>query len=127
MSNLLNPRSAYHLQLLKQLQQRLLKASEAITPETIATLDSIVQAMEQQLPDVYEQGQDWLSHLATHQPQLVPAIERDLFWFFGGSCLHTLTDEEIERFQQLDEQEAEALAAGQTFDRHIAKQNIFAG
>ena len=34
----------------------------------------------------------------------MPVIERELFWFFGGECLHYLTDEEITQFQRIDEE-----------------------
>ncbi len=125
MSNQLSPRSQYHLELLLQLQQRLQRASEALSQDTLTALEDVIQALQQKTPSAYELGQDWLSNIATHQPQLVPAIDRDIFWFFGGSCLHTLTDEEIERFQQLDEQEAEAEVQQQPFDRASARQQLF--
>src|SRR5690606_30433744 len=72
-------------------------------------------------------GGDWLVHIFTHVPQLTPAIDRDLLWFFGGECLHFLTDEEISLFQQLDELEEENRQRGAVFDRQVAKQLLQAG
>lgn len=124
MSYVLTSRTQYHVELLQQLQQRLQKASEVVPAATLEALEEIIVALQHQQPHAHELGQDWLSTLATHQPQLVPAIERDLFWFFGGSCLHTLTDEEIESFQQLDEQADEAEQAGQAFDRTAVRKAL---
>ena len=42
-------------------------------------------------------GQQWLHRFLTHNPELAPAIHRDLLWFFGGDCLHFMPDEEIEK------------------------------
>ena len=48
-------------------------------------------------------GQWLITTIISHYPQHTPAVARDLFWYFGGDCLHFLGDEEISYFQQLDE------------------------
>ncbi|MGB0734051.1 MAG: PA2817 family protein [Pontibacterium sp.] len=49
------------------------------------------------------QGEALLSKLPIAYPDLVPLIPRDLFWYFGGSCLHYMPDDEIAVYQTLDE------------------------
>lgn len=51
----------------------------------------------------YELGQWMIGHTVANYPDLTPVIPRDLFWFFGGDCLHYMPDEEIQMFQKLDE------------------------
>ncbi|WP_086931258.1 PA2817 family protein [Agarilytica rhodophyticola] len=53
--------------------------------------------------DVSDSGQWLLNHIVSNYQQLMPAVPRDLFWYFGGDCLHFLEDHEISHFQQLDE------------------------
>ena len=54
--------------------------------------------------------------LVRSYPQYVHLIARDLFWRFGGECLHFMSDEEIEQFQQLDEALAETEAQDHAID-----------
>ncbi|MCV6625069.1 MAG: dehydrogenase [Cellvibrionaceae bacterium] len=51
----------------------------------------------------YTNGQWLISHAVANYPEITPQIPRDLFWFFGGDCLHYMPDEEISRFQALDD------------------------
>ncbi|WP_052692189.1 PA2817 family protein [Teredinibacter purpureus] len=48
-------------------------------------------------------GQWLVSNVIMRYPHITPEIPRDLFWFFGGDCMHFLGEEEIEKFQQLEE------------------------
>ncbi len=48
-------------------------------------------------------GQWLLSTIVSSFPHITPHVPRDLFWYFGGDCLHYLGDEEIGYFQALDE------------------------
>ena len=48
-------------------------------------------------------GQRLITTCITSYPHWVGIIPRDLFWYFGGDCMHFLGDEEIEQFQRLDE------------------------
>lgn len=73
----------------------------------------------------YQQGQALLVKIVAAWPQLTPAIARDLFWFFGGDCLQFMPDEEIARFQTLDERRFELESAGQPFDYQKEKQKVF--
>lgn len=54
-------------------------------------------------PNAAYDGQQLISTIITRYPHITPMVPRDLFWYFGGDCLHFLGDEEIEFFQQLDE------------------------
>ncbi|WP_232522264.1 PA2817 family protein [Marinimicrobium alkaliphilum] len=65
--------------------------------------------------DFQFEGQQLLCRIITAYPHLTPLIHRDLLWFFGGDCLHYMPDEEIARYQLLDERRAEAQAAGRAF------------
>jgi len=53
--------------------------------------------------DFEQQGQYLLTQIITHYPHITPVVSRDLFWFFGGECLHYMGDDELARYQQLDE------------------------
>ncbi|MBD2859641.1 dehydrogenase [Spongiibacter sp. KMU-158] len=53
--------------------------------------------------DYLGDGQDLLTRIIALYPQLTPAIHRDLLWFFGGDCLHFLSDEELDHYQNLEE------------------------
>lgn len=114
-----------HIHLLQQVHERLSKAqSQAggiISDEILHQLTQVIDQLTQHTDSGYTQGQDWITHIFNHLPQLSPAIERDLLWFFGGDCLHFLTDEEINLFQQIDEIEAQHEQEQKPFDRQSAK------
>ncbi len=102
--------SEHLLKPLKQLNavyERLKKAQEhspeLIEDEILHQLTQVIDLLREHSDAAYLQGQDWLVRVFTHHTQLSPAIERDLLWFFGGDCLHYLTDEEIAAFQQQEE------------------------
>ena len=95
------------VQLLKNVQTRLEQAQhhvpDLLGEEILQQLREIIELFSQHTDAAYEQGQQWLSRIFTHLPQFAPAIERKLLWYFGGECLHFLTDDEILMFQQEDE------------------------
>ena len=62
--------------------------------------------------------------VATH-PTLMPHVSRDLFWFFGGDCLHYMPDEEISRYQLLEDQRYEAEKKDIEFDYASEKAKSF--
>ncbi|MDO3384335.1 PA2817 family protein [Gilvimarinus sp. SDUM040013] len=66
--------------------------------------------------DYIEQGQRLLTRTIASFAHLTPLLPRDLLWHFGGDCLHYMPDEEIEKFQQLDEQLHQAIEDNQPFD-----------
>ncbi|WP_041522633.1 PA2817 family protein [Gilvimarinus agarilyticus] len=76
-----------------------------------------LEALPQQRGSEYaEEGQTLMCQSIAAYPHLTPLLPRDLLWHFGGDCLHFMPDEEIDRFQRLDEQRHEAEQTGQDFD-----------
>ncbi len=47
--------------------------------------------------------QQWLGHIFNFYPQLAPLVPRALLWFAGGECLHYLTDDELQHFEEVSE------------------------
>lgn len=92
------------LELLQQTQERLIKANQQmpdmVSEELLNNLAAAVNALTEQQAQAYDQAQDTIAQMAQYYPQLVPAIDRKLLWLLGGNCLHFLTDEEINQFQQ---------------------------
>nr|WP_067285843.1 PA2817 family protein [Marinobacterium profundum] len=87
-------------------------------------LIALVEDLEHQRGDYIESGQQILSRLVRHYPDLVPLVPRDLFWLFGGELLHFMPDDEIEIFQQLDEQRYEAETAGKAFNYEESRARL---
>ncbi len=79
-------------------------------------IDHLKQALNTHDPEAYPQGQALLCLLIGNYPQFTPLIERQLLWFFGGDCLHFLSDEEINAFQQAEE--SAAAVPGAEVTRH---------
>ncbi len=123
-------RHSFHLNLLKiaynnLIQQPTFKDTEA--SEELEFLDqfaALVDDFEHHRPEAYEYGQTLLVRLVRGYPQFVPLLARDLFWLFGGECLHFMSDEEIEQFQQLDETQAELEASNTPVDYLSLRQSI---
>ncbi|WP_075185675.1 PA2817 family protein [Teredinibacter haidensis] len=74
-------------------------AEDVLFLERFETLRCDLNASEQGYP----LGQWVITTIVSRYPHITPQVSRDLFWFFGGDCLHYLTDEEIKKFQRLDE------------------------
>lgn len=53
--------------------------------------------------DTLTTGQWLIAKIVSCYPHITPETPRDLFWYFGGECLHFLGDEEIQYFQNIDE------------------------
>lgn len=70
------------------------------------------------------QGQWALTRIISTYSHLTPLLARDLFWFFGGDCLHYMPDEEISFFQQLDELRYSAEENNLDFDYAAAKSSL---
>lgn len=75
-------------------------------------------------PQFLTKGQDLLCKVVATYPHLMPLLHRDLLWFFGGDCLHYMPDEEIARFQRLDELRHDAAASGEAFSYPEARAQI---
>ncbi len=72
----------------------------------------------------FSTGQQALCRIVAAYPHLAPHIPRDLFWLFGGDCLHYMPDEEIEIYQQLDERRFEAEHNNIDFDYEKERARI---
>lgn len=93
------------LQALNTLLIQLSKIKEEINipnDETFNQLPSLIEDMTQHKDSAVFDCQQWLGRIFNFYPQLTPLIPRSLLWFVGGECLHYLTDEELNAFQQLD-------------------------
>lgn len=69
-------------------------------------------------------GQTLISRIVSQYSHITPKINRDLFWYFGGDCLHFMSDEEINFYQQLDEMRFDAEQQGEPFDLNLAKTRL---
>ncbi len=122
----------FHINLLKASFNRLLK-QPPFNGKTIAEDDqdflqqlvNLVKALESHDSDALFLGQELIGRLIRGYPHLVPLIDRDLFWFFGGDCLHYMPDAETALFQQLDELRFEAEAKGEPFNLEDARARLF--
>ncbi len=85
-------------------------------------LQAIIKAMEDQTAQTAFDGQDWLSRLFRNFPTIAPHLGREVLWYFGGDALHFMPDEEIAKFQMLDDALYEG---GEGFDYMAAKIAIF--
>jgi hypothetical protein len=101
--------------------------SEQAEQSDLELLDSLKLLSEtEQLDDEYNfQGQALICRMITHYPHITPSINRDLLWYFGGDCLHYLSDEEISLYQQVDELLFQAQNEGQPLDINTAKTRVF--
>ena len=87
---------------------------------------SDVKSLHQQIgQDFLHTGQLLLCRVVTSYPHLMPLLYRDLLWFFGGDCLHFMPDEEIARYQQLDELRHEAMRGGKDFSYRDERAKCF--
>jgi hypothetical protein len=122
----------YHLNLLKLAYNNLIKqapfndpAINAVDAEFLEQFAALTEGFEQHESWVFEEGQQILARLVRAYPQLVHLVARDLFWLFGGDCLHHMGDEELELFAQLDEARAAAERNGEPFDYLAERTRLF--
>lgn len=127
----MNNKRDYHLELLKQLhkdlantvpQQPLFNHEETGILERLLI---IIDQFEQHDEAANFEGQNWMTLFVTHNPNLAPLIPRELLWFLAGECLHFMPDEEIAKFQQLEDEEIYAQENKLAFDYQQAKAKIF--
>jgi hypothetical protein len=69
-----------------------------------------------QRENLYETGGELIQNLFNNHPDMAPLLPRQLLWFLGGDCLHFMPDEEIAKFQQLEEEREQAVASGEVYD-----------
>lgn len=122
----------FHLNLLKIAYNNLMQQdafqgdnADPVALEFLDQFAELVTAFEQHQAHAFDEGQDLLCRLVRAYPQYVHLVARDLFWLFGGECLHFLSDEEIDRFQQLDEALAQAASQPSEFDYLQLRQAFF--
>jgi len=70
-------------------------------------------------------GQASLCRIVARYPELTPLAHRDLFWLFGGDCLHFMPDEEIAIYQRLDERRHVIESEGKTFNFADERATLF--
>ena len=130
----MNQRLAYHVELLNQLALQLAKLENSdqeynqentILQQLGQLIESLKDSSAQQYDSAVFEGQQWFYRFLTHNPELAPAIHRDLLWFFGGECLHFMPDEEIEKYQMLDDAMAEAMLRNVPFNYTLSREHIF--
>ena len=130
----MNQRLAYHVELLSQLAIQLAKLEQSdleynqentILQQLGQLIESLKEPSAQQYDSAIFDGQQWLHRFLTHNPELAPAIHRDLLWFFGGDCLHFMPDDEIEKYQLLDDAMAEAMLRNTPFNYTLSREAIF--
>lgn len=120
---------ADHVDLLKQFksaiaqqapyQMNLSELTEA-DQAFIANLDKLCEATDH-TEELTQQGQWLIDRIVMSYDHLLPFLSRDLMWFFGGSSLHYMSDEEIGFYQQLDELRHAAESQDRPFDIIAAK------
>ncbi|TQV66297.1 dehydrogenase [Exilibacterium tricleocarpae] len=76
-------------------------------------------------PDYLYEGQWLICRIVAGYPHITPLVPRDLFWFFGGDCLHFMPDEEIQKYQTLDERRAAAEDSDQPFNYAEERARLF--
>lgn len=120
----------YHLRLLRdfihQTQQQPPFVTEACPPEDLEflqRLEALPKAHEDE--DFLHQGQQLLTRVIAAYAHLVPLLHRDLLWYFGGDCLHFMPDEEIAKYQELDERLHEAITQGEDFAYEHERAKVF--
>ncbi|WP_281647511.1 PA2817 family protein [Parendozoicomonas sp. Alg238-R29] len=103
---------SFHRAILAEFVEKLPKAlaevvQEEQQQELMENLHQACNELDTDQANGWHLGQNWLFSFIGNHPQLTPVVPRDLLWFFGGDCLHFLTDEEISRFQQIEDRVAE--------------------
>jgi hypothetical protein len=119
----------YHHNLLEALyqlcQKQLPFCDERANEVDIEFLETLKAVSEASSPDdtFQQQGQSIICRIVAQYPHITPSVNRDLFWFFGGECLHFMADEELALYQQLDERLHED--GGESLDYTEVKASIF--
>ncbi len=124
------PHVEQHLQLLAHLRTILVAVADAdVVPEHhhplfLERFAEMVADLRESSDDLYV-GQDIISQVFQRYPQIAHLVPRDLLWFFGGDCLHFMPDDEIDKYQQLEDRRYQALENGEDFDWNHEIQLMF--
>gem|GEM_PF-458058 len=107
----MNIRTAYIINTLKQLNDRLLEHDpfnrEHLAEEEsdfIEKMGDLFTIPAEGNPEFLFEIQELLSRFVRCYPNLVPLMKRELLWFAGGECLHFLGDEELSVYELLEEE-----------------------
>ncbi|MGB3611327.1 MAG: PA2817 family protein [Cellvibrio sp.] len=111
---------SYHLQLLQAFVEQVEKQLPFIAGDCSEDDQQFLSDLRSLHKENTEQhflhtGQALLCRVVVAYPHLMPLLYRDLLWFFGGDCLHFMPDDEIARYQQLDELRYEAMRTESDF------------
>ena len=90
----------------------------------LKALSAEYQSLADPTNDVYSLGHDLVARLFNTFTEFAPTFPRQLLWFFGGDCLHYLTDEEIAQFQLLEDMRVAAAHRGETFNIEDARAKL---
>lgn len=128
----MTPYQFHHLNFLKIAYNNFIK-QEPFTLEEISNDDEqfildfqqLVKDFEDGSEHMYQDGEIFLDRAFRMYPQFAHLIARDLLWFFGNNCLHNMPDDEIEKFQRLDELRFEAEEKGEEFDYINKRAAVF--
>lgn len=85
-------------------------------------LQALITELESDSLQATYDGQEWLNRLFRNFPNLAPHMGREVLWYFGGDALHFMPDEEIAKFQQLEDAMQEG---GDDFNYMATKKAIF--
>lgn len=88
-------------------------------------LKDLISRLENPAEDATFDGQHWISRLFRNYPSLAPHLGREVLWYMGGEALHFMPDEEIEKFQQLDEAVQDSFENGSELDYLALKSKLF--
>ena len=121
----------FHLQLLKQSYEAF-RAKEAFQDieldkdaiEFLASFEKLIKDMVHLDPNHVFSGQKLVTLQIAKYPDLTECWARDLLWYFGGDCLHYMPDDEIEKFQLIDEARFEAIDQERPFEREKIRNRI---
>ncbi len=126
-----NPHFQYHLKLIRALNAAVGKNPPFNQPdapeedrEFVASLARLSEATAL-TEEFSHEGQQLICKAVSTYPHITIMIPRDLFWFFGGDCLHFMPDDEIDKYQVLDERRFEAEARGEEFSFEKERAKVF--
>lgn len=112
-------------ELLNEFARGLLARTEHLpADDSLRELAESFCALGSSSEDFYARGPALIDRLFTTYTDFAPTLPRELLWFFGGDCLHYMPDEEIARFQQLEEMRLAAAANGETLNLAEARAKL---
>ncbi len=112
------------LELVASFAARLSQEAEKTSPEDpLRSLANGFEALARG-EGLYDEGAALVNTLFTHAPEFAPLFPRDLLWFIGGDCLHFMPDEELAKYQQLEDMRIEAMAGDSSFDYRAERAKL---